>query len=228
MVPEPEDESLEGLAIEIDPELIAAAMSAVESRRRPKKRKGFAPLRLHEETGDPDTVDLEVEFTRSAEADEVVRDEQSADVASPTDSGRRFGTTVPTSAESDLSSRQVLTLRLSEASERIRRLEFEFQRVEQRADLLDRMNRELRDAAQRSVADGDAARARTRRDREEAERGAEERVLRGLLDVLDNVERGLNHANQEPARVQAGLTMISEQFHGLLRRLGVERVAWRR
>ena len=64
MDPEPDDDAAEGLAIDIDPELIAAAMSAVESRRRPKKRKGFAPSRFQEETGDPVTVDLERETDR--------------------------------------------------------------------------------------------------------------------------------------------------------------------
>lgn len=220
MDPEPDDDAAEGFAIDIDPELIAAAMSAVESRQRPKKRKGFAPSRFQEETGDPVTVDLESEAHRSGPPDRDVYDGGSADSPTLTDPGRATGTP----DGSDLSSRQILSLRLTDASERIRKLEFELQGAQQRSDLFDRMNRELREAAQRSVTDADASRARVRRDREEAERAAEERVLRGLVDVIDNVERGLTHASQDPARVQMGLTMISDQFNGLLRRLGVERI----
>ncbi|MBM4392762.1 MAG: nucleotide exchange factor GrpE [Deltaproteobacteria bacterium] len=114
--------------------------------------------------------------------------------------------------------------RAREASERVRRLEAELEFARQGRDELDLQYRELRQAVQRLQQEADLTRQRTRKDREEAERMGEERVLRGLLDIVENVERGVVHAGQDPARVVAGLNMIAEQFRMLLKRIGVDRV----
>ena len=63
--PDPDLSTAEGLEIDIDPELIAAAVSSVQSLGAAKKRKKkatFMPSRHNEEVGDPETVDLEVEL----------------------------------------------------------------------------------------------------------------------------------------------------------------------
>lgn len=119
---------------------------------------------------------------------------------------------------------RLVALRAREQGERLRRLEAEVTRVTEARDALDQQYRELRQAAQSLQAEMDALRIRARKDREEAERVGEERVLRGILDIIENVERGVNHAAEDPTRVLAGLTMIAEQFRILLRRLGIERV----
>ncbi|GDX82017.1 hypothetical protein LBMAG42_38280 [Deltaproteobacteria bacterium] len=215
--------------IDIDPELIAAATAAVESRVR-KKRK-FAPSRRQEETGDPVTVDLEQEAGLSEEAANValadgptavtpvapVRLPSVASILPPP----RPAAQVDEAAEEQ---RLLLTLRLRDTTERLRRVEDELARMTEARDGLDRQCRELREAAHRASADSELARIRARKEREELERTAEERVLRGLLDIVENVERGLTHGSQDPARVQAGLNMIAEQFKALLKRLGVERI----
>lgn len=214
--------------IDIDPELIAAATAAVESRVR-KKRK-FAPSRRQEETGDPVTVDLEHEAGASDEAANAsLSDGPTAvtPVAPPRPAVAPPGampmpaTWVDEGAEEQ---RLLLSLRLRDTTERLRRVEDELARVMEARDGLDRQCRELREAAHRASADGELARIRARKEREELERTAEERVLRGLLDIVENVERGLTHGSQDPARVQAGLNMIAEQFKALLKRLGVERI----
>ncbi len=114
--------------------------------------------------------------------------------------------------------------RARETGERVRRLESELEFAKQGRDELDQQYRELRQSIQRLQAETDLLRQRARKDRDEAERMGEERVLRGLLDIIENVELGVAHAGQDPARVLAGLNMIAEQFRMLLKRVGVERV----
>jgi molecular chaperone GrpE len=119
---------------------------------------------------------------------------------------------------------RLLHYRAREQQERVRKLEIELARMNESRDALDQQFRDLRQSAQKFQQDMELQRQRARKDRDDAERVGEERVLRGLLDIVDNVERGMAHAQQEPSRVIAGLTMISEQFRALLRRLGIERV----
>ncbi len=210
------------LSIDIDPELIAAATAAVESRVR-KKRK-FAPSRRQEETGDPVTVDLEHEADASDDAASASLSDRPMAVtpvaparpAAPWPAARVDG-----GAEEQ---RLLLSLRLRDTTERLRRVEDELNRMTEARDGLDRQCREQREAAHRAASDSELARIRARKEREELERSAEERVLRGLLDIVENVERGINHGSQDPVRVQAGLNMIAEQFKALLKRLGVERI----
>lgn len=209
--------------IDIDPELIAAATAAVESRVR-KKKRAFAPSRRQEETGDPVTVDLEQESGLSEEAANASLSDGPTAVT-PVAALRSPPALTPR-ADDDAAEEQrlLLTLRLRDTTERLRRVEDELARMTEARDGLDRQCRELREAAHRASADNELARVRARKEREELERNAEERVLRGLLDIVENVERGLTHGSQDPARVQAGLNMIAEQFKALLKRLGVERI----
>ena len=220
---EPDDPDVAdgGLTIDIDPELIAAAMSAVESRAKGRKKASFAPSRLQEETGDPVTVDLDDEQARVAAALippppklRVAEAESGAPPSKP-------ASPRPLAASPDA---QLLSIRLRDALDRLRRAESEVASANADRDALDRQTRELREAVQRQLQDAEAVRARHKREREEAERLVEERILRGLFEVVDNVERGIAHAGQDPARVAEGLQMINEQFQGLLRRLGVERI----
>ena len=59
---------------------------------------------------------------------------------------------------------------------------------------------------------------------EGAERRGEERSLRPIVDVFENVERAWLHAVSDPAQILGGLQMIVEQFKRLLTRLGFERI----
>ena len=212
--PEEPDAGAGDLSIDIDPELIAAAMSAVDSRVGKKKKRGFAPSRLTEETGDPVTVDLELEVERSHAAMTATPVPEPAPRPAPR-------AAPPPDGDEE---RRLAVLRLRETTDRLRRVEAELVRTSEARDALDRQVRELREAALRVQNDAEQARIRARRDREEIERGAEEKVLRGLLDIVENVERGVAHADADPARVLAGLNMIAEQFRMLLRRVGVERI----
>ncbi len=207
----PDDpQSEEGaLSIDIDPELIAAAMNAVDRRSRKRKKATFAPSRLQEETGDPVTVDLENPEPRPSLPRTV----------GPAESAPQAPAVGPHAVDV-----QLLNLRLRDAQERLRRAEGEIGALSAERASLERQVRELRDSVQRQALEADAIRARNRKEREELERSVEERVLRAFFEVGDNVERGIAHAGQDPQRVAQGLLMIHEQFHGLLRRFGVEKI----
>lgn len=187
-----EEEGDDALAIDIDPELIEAALAAVESRSR------------------------KVESAEDSPAAEP-RAARPLSVAPPDPPGADAGTKREEEA-------RLSAMRSREQAERLRRLEQELGRITEARDALDQQYRELRQGAQSLQAEMDALRVRARKDRDEAERVGEERVLRGVLDIVENVERGVSHAAQDPARVLAGLTMIAEQFRMLLRRIGIERV----
>ncbi|MES2639851.1 MAG: nucleotide exchange factor GrpE [Myxococcota bacterium] len=120
--------------------------------------------------------------------------------------------------------RRRLQFRLREQQETIRRLERDLGRAIESRDTFDRQTRDVRRAHGELSADFDRFRVRARKDLEEAERRGEDRVLRPVVDVYDNVERAWLHAVSDPAQILGGLQMIVEQFKRLLGRLGFERV----
>jgi len=120
--------------------------------------------------------------------------------------------------------RRRLQFRLREQQETIRRLERDLGRAIESRDTFDRQTRDVRRVHGELAADFDRFRVRARKDLEEAERRGEDRVLRPVVDVYDNVERAWLHAVSDPAQILGGLQMIVEQFKRLLGRLGFERV----
>lgn len=184
---------------------------------------------------DPDGVladfdfDLEAELllaVSAASASVLARDPRKP-AAAALDFELEVGVSEPASAlalANAEAQRLVLELRLRESSHRVRSLEGELAQVMGERDRVDRQFRELREAAARSAADADLGRIRARKEREAVERATEERVLRSLLDIVENVDRGFAHASQDPSRVAAGLNIVSEQFRGMLQRLEVVRV----
>lgn len=190
------------LLIEIDPSLIDEALAAVErgARHAAEARDATEPADafFHEE------VVLEVALW--PELDPAPSPPSLAAPARPDDERRR------------------LQFRLHEQQETIRRLERDLGRAVESRDAFDRQARDVRKAHSELAADFDRLRARARKDLEEAERRGEDRVLRPVVDVFDNVERAWRHAMSDPAQLLGGLQMIVEQFKRLLVRLGFERV----
>jgi molecular chaperone GrpE len=117
-----------------------------------------------------------------------------------------------------------LTARLEDTRDELERARGETRRLtEQQADV-QRQLREAREAARERGAEFDRLRARSRKDVEEAERRGEERALRALLEIFDNVERANFHEASDPGRLASGLHMLTEQFRRQLARVGLERV----
>lgn len=114
--------------------------------------------------------------------------------------------------------------RLRVQDERIARLTAELERARAEREELDAQTRAVVQQLRERTVETEQLRARGRREREESERQTEERLLRGLLDVYDNLDRAWFHAMSDPDHVLAGLQMIHDQFSIWLRRAGAERV----
>lgn len=117
-----------------------------------------------------------------------------------------------------------LQFRVSEQAEKIRKLEAELARAAEARELADKQLRDLRRAYGELTQDFERFRGRSRKDVEEAERRGEDKAIRPLVDVYDNVERAWLHAVSDPAQLLGGLQMIVEQFKRLMNRFGLERV----
>ncbi|MFO0672955.1 MAG: nucleotide exchange factor GrpE [Polyangiaceae bacterium] len=78
----------------------------------------------------------------------------------------------------------------------------------------------------RTAADFDNFRKRSRKEVEDARRSGREELLKELLPVFDNLERGIQSAQRatDVKAVADGLTMILKQFEGTLGRIGIQRV----
>lgn len=77
---------------------------------------------------------------------------------------------------------------------------------------------------QRLAADFENYKKRSRRESEDARQFANEKLLRDLLPLVDNLARALEHANADDPIVQ-GIQMVSTQFTDILGQYGVERVS---
>lgn len=79
----------------------------------------------------------------------------------------------------------------------------------------------------RARADLENSRKRAQRDVEEANRYANDRLLKEMIPVLDNLERALVHAGPEGSEVQAlveGVTLTVNLFRKVLEGFGVKAV----
>ncbi|WP_305044984.1 nucleotide exchange factor GrpE [Geoalkalibacter sp.] len=80
----------------------------------------------------------------------------------------------------------------------------------------------------RAAADLDNFRKRAQREREDLAKFANERILREVLPVIDNLERALEHARQEAGDVRTlreGVEMTLGQFVKVLEKFGVTPVS---
>ncbi len=81
-----------------------------------------------------------------------------------------------------------------------------------------------KEAYLRLAADYENFRKRAQRDRVDAERSGRERILRGFLEILDNLERGLSQSKEDNSPVAEGMRMVLSQCENWLRSEGLERV----
>jgi molecular chaperone GrpE len=84
----------------------------------------------------------------------------------------------------------------------------------------------LKDQLLRMAADFDNYRKRSRRDVQEAERRAQEDLVKALLPTFDNLERASAHTESaaDLKSLVDGLQMVQRQFKDTLAGLGIERV----
>jgi molecular chaperone GrpE len=78
----------------------------------------------------------------------------------------------------------------------------------------------------RTAAEMDNLRKRTAREREEAIRYANQRLLEELLPVIDNFEMGMQAASQDTkSMIYIGMDMVRRQLNDFLSAQGVEEIA---
>jgi len=82
----------------------------------------------------------------------------------------------------------------------------------------------LRDALLRARAEFDNARKRTAKEMESLRQTASERLMRDLLPVLDNLERALQHKDDQSDGVSAGVEMTAKQLQDVLASHGLEAI----
>lgn len=87
-------------------------------------------------------------------------------------------------------------------------------------------NAKLKDGWMRSAADFDNFRKRSRREVEDARKSGREELLRQILPVFDNLERGVQSAQRatDAKAVADGLAMVMKQLIDTLERVGIQRV----
>ncbi len=102
-------------------------------------------------------------------------------------------------------------------------LEREVERLREAVEAKTREAESTRDRYVRAVAELDNYRKRATREREEYVRFASESLVREVLPVLDNFERALQAARQDPAAaaVTAGVELIQRELLRVLERAGV-------
>ncbi len=229
------------LSLEIDSSLLQEAMDSVDrnTRRaapaadRPGEviidleldapdlagRAGPVPAKVQDGNG------AELQDARGAEPPEVA---PAAPPAATPASAPASTSRPPSQPAFPAEERQRWLMRQLEQTDRIRRLEKELKQVRDERDDLRGQAEKLRSNLEEKLSEFEMSRQRQRKDREEAERVAEERAIKPFLDVVDNLERAFNHAvrdaGRDPAKVLDGLKMILDQYNKLLKRAGAERV----
>ncbi|HVZ40000.1 MAG TPA: nucleotide exchange factor GrpE [Candidatus Kapabacteria bacterium] len=97
---------------------------------------------------------------------------------------------------------------------------------EQRIEALERDNARLRDAALRAVADLENYRRRATAEREQVVIYGNERLLRSLLPIVDDMKRSIDMGGQSRDfdNFFQGVSMINDKFAKLLDGLGVKKI----
>lgn len=106
-----------------------------------------------------------------------------------------------------------------------------YERLEEATDQVDAAKKEAKDATERLArlqADWENFRRRTRQEREAEKERAAEKLVIGLLPVLDDMERAVDHARQNGVEDERfvqfvdGVSQVHDKMVGILARQGVE------
>lgn len=83
---------------------------------------------------------------------------------------------------------------------------------------------ELKDQLMRLAADFENFKKRTRREKEDIRKFANEQLLKDVLPALDNLNRALAHVEERENPLVEGIEMVAKQFLGILDGYGVTTV----
>lgn len=217
-----------GFGLELDEDLLNAALSAVE-KRAPRR-----PTEAHEdEDAAQDLLDFEIELEAEAQAPgpDGVDEAALAALAEARDEALQQVEQLQARVaelEQELERGQVERRRLQGA---LRRTEDSLARESGKVERERQMRRDaeeqvtgVRRKAEQLQDDFDQLRDRRRRERDEDRHHGHVRSVEAILPVLDHLELALSFRNEDPAQVVHGIGMIVQQFHQALGALGVQRV----
>jgi molecular chaperone GrpE len=96
-------------------------------------------------------------------------------------------------------------------------------KLREQLDSKEQENKNLQDKYVRLYAEFENFKKRASRDQEEYTKHANERLLKELLPVLDNLERAIYHAKevQDSPKILAGLELVLKQFLEVMNKFGV-------
>ena len=81
-----------------------------------------------------------------------------------------------------------------------------------------------KEAYMRLAADFENFRRRALKDRQDAEKVGREKVLRGFLEILDNLDRGIKQADMETGALADGIRMVMAQIDSWMKTEGLDRI----
>lgn len=104
------------------------------------------------------------------------------------------------------------------------RLRDQIEVLNQRVSELQEEGEKLKDQRMRAAAELENYKKRTAREREDWAKYANENLLKEILPILDNLQRALNHADNEDNReaLLDGIRMVHRQFLSALEHFGVK------
>jgi molecular chaperone GrpE len=80
---------------------------------------------------------------------------------------------------------------------------------------------DLKDKYLRALAESKNVMTRARKDREDWLKYEGEKILRDMLEVVDNLERAALHSGDDAVKLKEGLTLVHQQFVATLTKWGV-------
>ncbi|MFT5681085.1 MAG: molecular chaperone GrpE [Myxococcota bacterium] len=120
------------------------------------------------------------------------------------------------------------TIRLKATNQRLRerldRLQSQNEDLEDARQTADQHATRVRDAQRRLAEDLRHLQERRRQEQEEQKQHGQAPAILATLPILDHLQMAFDHAAAEPEQIIQGVEMVIGQFHGVLRRLGVERI----
>ncbi|MDG1478435.1 MAG: nucleotide exchange factor GrpE [Myxococcota bacterium] len=120
------------------------------------------------------------------------------------------------------------TIRLKATNQRLRerldRLQSQNDSLEDARRTAEQQISRSREAQHRSKEDLQHLQERRRQEQNEQKQFGQAPAILATLPILDHLQMAIDHAAAEPGQIIKGVEMVIAQFHGVLRRLGVQRI----
>jgi molecular chaperone GrpE len=119
---------------------------------------------------------------------------------------------------------QTVRVQLSEELDEADEWQSKIERLQEENERLNHEYRREHEMYIRNLADFDAYRRRVERERAQAAQASKRELIQPLLEVMDELEQAIEHANGDPQSAPAGLRAIHRRLAGLLATQSLEDV----